>query len=78
MAKRPSSKATAENEDAVMLILAQLEALRRLALDIGDDRLALQLREAFDACLKRYYDGRSAELDDTLRHHFKPHKEFLN
>jgi hypothetical protein len=78
MARRPSGKATADNEDAVMLILAQLEALRKLALDIGDTRLAAQLGEAFEATFKRYCDGRSADLGDTLRHHFKPQKEFLN
>lgn len=77
MARRPNKGAKAD-EDAVMLILAQLEALRKLALDIGDDRLATQLGEAFEACLKRHCDRQQAELGDTLRHHFHPHKEFLN
>jgi hypothetical protein len=78
MARRPDSGTAADNEDAVMLILAQLEALRKLALDIGDTRLATQLGETFEDCLKRHCDNRRLELGETLRHHFKPHKEFLN
>ncbi len=76
--RRPNSQTAVDREDAVMLILAQLESLRNLALDIGDTLLAAQLGEAFEACLKRHCDSRTAELGDTLRHHFKPHKEFLN
>lgn len=78
MARRPNSGGTADNEDAVMLILTQLDALRTLAVEIGDDRLANQLGDVFEACLKRHCDRHQAELGETLRHHFKPHKEFLN
>ena len=67
-----------EHDERIMDILSRLDQLKGMAAAAGEHDLVMRLNEAFEACLNRYCDAKRADLSDTMRHHFKPPREYLN
>ncbi len=78
MASRLRPDNAADPDESAMDILAQLEQLKVTAERAGDMALAARVKAMFDDYLTRYCDGKRAGLEETLRHHFRPPKDYLN
>lgn len=77
-ALRLSPAPAAASDETAMDILSQLEHLKFTAERAGETALADQVTAVFEGYLNRYCDGKRASLEESMRHHFRRPKEYLN